>query len=113
MSQHNIIGSEAFEGKRYIMVRKVRSGVRQRRRRNSMMLLSVAIIALIIGALVAVFALAPLLMQQQANAAPVAQASTADADTQTPLRLQPVERGLGQQALNVTTPAPNTATVTP
>lgn len=91
MSQHNIIGSEAFEGKRYIMVHQVRSNVRRRRRRNSLMILFVAVIALLVGALVAVFALAPLLMHPQAAAA-MPSAIEQAADSRALLRMQPVER---------------------
>lgn len=65
LSQHNIIGSEAFDERRYIMVRKVRGGISRRRRRNGVVMAVVAIVALIIGALVAVFALAPLLMDRE------------------------------------------------
>lgn len=92
MSQHNIIGSEAFNGTRYIIVRNVRSGIgRRRRRRTGIVMLSVAVLALLLGALVAVFALAPLLMDNAA--ARTAPAATTDAGTQSPLRLQPVEPG--------------------
>lgn len=64
LSQHNIIGSEAFDGRPYIIVRKVRVGISRRRRRNAIVMVSVAVIALIVGALVAVFALAPLLLER-------------------------------------------------
>lgn len=80
MSQHNIIGSEAFDGRPTIIVRKVRVGIGRRRRRNAMVTITVAIIALIVGALVAVFALAPLLMDRDhamANAATSPNASSA------------------------------------
>ena len=101
MSQHNIIGSEAFEGKRYIIVRNVRGGVgRSRRRRSTLTFFAVAVIALVVGALVAVFALAPLWMsapeaaQAESIQSVPAPRPSAEADTvvtdQTPLRLQPV-----------------------
>ncbi|WP_242912949.1 MULTISPECIES: hypothetical protein [Brevundimonas] len=72
MSQHNIIGSEAFDGRPYIIVRKVPVGINRRRRRNTMMTVAVAIIALIVGALVAVFALTPILMDRGNAAVPTA-----------------------------------------
>ena len=106
MSQHNIIGSEAFEGKRYIMVHQVRSNVRRRRRRNSLVILVVAVIALIVGALVAAFALAPLLMHPQAQAITPAIAEQAE-DAQSLLRMQPVERR--EAAATATAPANTTA----
>ena len=77
MSQHNIIGSEAFDGRRYIIVRKVRGGISRRRRRSAILMIVVAITALIIGALVAVFALAPLLMDRN-HALANAQASAVE-----------------------------------
>lgn len=91
MSQHNIIGSEAFSGTRYIIVRNVRTGIGRRRRRTGMVMLGVAILALLLGALVAVFALAPLLMDPaSAREVPASEAATGD---QSSMRLQPVERG--------------------
>lgn len=86
MSQHNIIGSEAFDGRRYIIVRQVRSGIGRRRRRPAIVLTIVAVLALLIGAAVAVFALAPMLAQ---NNAPTAAVETSDMRDQ--MRLQPVE----------------------
>ncbi|MEG1451210.1 hypothetical protein [Brevundimonas sp.] len=100
MSQHNIIGSEAFNGTRYIIVRNVRTGIGRRRRRTGIVMLSVAILALLLGALVAVFALAPLLMDNAA--AREVPAATTDAGQQSPLRLQPVEAG-GAAAATTTT----------
>ncbi|WP_297799168.1 hypothetical protein [uncultured Brevundimonas sp.] len=87
MSQHNIIGSEAFDNKRYIIVRNVRAGVgRNRRRRNTILLISVAVVALLVGALLAVTALVPMLMAQPA-AEPAAVSSAENAQ----LRVQPVQ----------------------
>lgn len=89
MSQHNIIGSEAFSGTRYIIVRNVRTGLGRRRRRTGMVMLGVAILALLLGALAAVFALAPLLMDQATAREVPAKAAAG----QSSMRLQPVERG--------------------
>lgn len=100
MSQHNIIGSEAFSGTRYIIVRNVRTGIGRRRRRTGMVMLSVAILALLLGALVAVFALAPLLMDNAA--AREAPTAATDAGKQSPLRLQPVETGAATAAATAT-----------
>ena len=105
MSQHNIIGSEAFSGIRYIIVRNVRTGIGRRRRRNGIVMLSVAVLALLLGALVAVFALAPLLMER-ATAREVPVADTAVAGEQSPLRLQPVERGAAAALASAAASAP-------
>ncbi|WP_292050580.1 MULTISPECIES: hypothetical protein [unclassified Brevundimonas] len=78
MSQHNIIGSEAFDGRRYIIVRKVRGGISRRRRRSAILMVVVAVTALIIGALVAVFALAPLLMDRNHALANAQQAAAVE-----------------------------------
>lgn len=86
LSQHNIIGSEAFDGRRYIIVRQVRSGIGRRRRRPALVLTIVAIMALLAGATVAVFALAPLLAQNNAPAA-----TLEPSDMRDQMRLQPVE----------------------
>ncbi|MGI4818062.1 MAG: hypothetical protein ACRYFE_06030 [Janthinobacterium lividum] len=86
MSQHNIIGSEAFDGRRYIIVRQVRSGIGRRRRRPALVLTIVAIMALLAGATVAVFALAPLLAQNNAPAA-----TLEPSDMRDQMRMQPVE----------------------
>lgn len=83
LSQHNIIGSEAFEGRRYIIVQHVRSGIGRRRRRPMIVLTVVAVVALLAGAAVAAFALAPLLVQTPAASAAVIDNSSAQ------LRLQP------------------------
>lgn len=97
MSQHNIIGSEAFEGKRYIIVRSVRGGIgRHRRRRSLLMAIAVAVVALVIGAMVAVFALSPLWMAPVPSTLPAAAASEAGA--QTPLGLQPVDQTANRPA---------------
>ena len=105
MSQHNIIGSEAFSGIRYIIVRNVRTGIGRRRRRTGIVMLSVAVLALLLGALVAVFALAPLLMDR-ATAREVPATDTTIAGEQSPLRLQPVERGTAAVQASTAATAP-------
>ena len=86
MSQHNIIGSEAFSGRTFIMVHHIRSGIGRRRRRPAIMLTIVAVIALLAGAGVAALLLGPLLVEQ----AP-AQASNVSADSmRDQMRMQPV-----------------------
>ena len=86
MSQHNIIGSEAFDNRRYIMVHHMRPSFGRRRRRPIIVMTVVAVIALLAGATVAAVALAPLLARNEAGAAP---SLTDTARSQ--LRLQPVE----------------------
>lgn len=92
MSQHNIIGSEAFKGRRYIMVHHMRPGIGRRRRRPAIVMTLVAIIALLAGAAVAAFALAPL----WADSSEAVAAEPLD-DAQAQLRLQPVERAADTQ----------------
>ena len=86
MSQHNIIGSEAFDGRRYIIVRQVRSGIGRRRRRPALVLTVVAVIALLAGATVAVFALAPMLADSNPPATTIE-----GSDMRDQMRLQPVD----------------------
>lgn len=87
MSQHNIIGSEAFKGRPHIMVYHMRHGIGRRRRRPAVVMALVAVIALLAGAAVAVFALGPLLFAQTATA----NASLELPDAKAQMRLQPVE----------------------
>lgn len=61
MSQHNIIGSEAFDRKPFVLVGNFRTRG-TRRRRSALTYLIVAVIALCIGAAVAAFALGPQLV---------------------------------------------------
>ena len=100
MSQHNIIGSEAFEGKRYIIVRKFRSGIgHRRRRRSAIVMFTVAVLALIVGALVAFFALAPLMIDHtKVSQLPMAPAAEVATNGQSPLGLQPVPTASEQAA---------------
>lgn len=72
MSQHNIIGSEAFSNRPYVLVRNVRPGGFRRRRSRSLIAYGVvAVLALSAGAVVAAFAMGPLLVDRTAEA-PVA-----------------------------------------
>lgn len=67
MSQHNIIGSEAFNNTTHILVRSVRPGGFRRRRSRSLIAYGVvAVLALSAGAVVAAFAMGPLLMDKAA-----------------------------------------------
>lgn len=86
MSQHNIIGSEAFDGRPYIIVRQVRSGIGRRRRRPALVLTIVAVVALLAGAAAAVFALAPMLVEFNPPAT-----TTKATDMRDQMRLQRVE----------------------
>lgn len=74
MSQHNIMGSEAFTKGPFVIIRAVKSGgFRRRRSRSITTYVVVAVLALSAGAAVAAFALGPLLVQADAaNAAPAA-----------------------------------------
>ena len=74
MSQHNIIGSEAFTKGPFVIIRGVKSGgFRRRRSRSLAAYVIVAVLALSAGAAAAVFALGPLLVQADpTNAAPLA-----------------------------------------
>lgn len=86
MSQHNIIGSEAFSGRTFIMVRHIRSGIGRRRRRPALMLAIVAVIALLAGAAVAALLLGPLLVEP----APAQATELAGAPMRDQMRMQPV-----------------------
>lgn len=66
MSQHNIIGSEAFDRKPFILLRSYRmAGSRRRRASTTMAYVVVAVIALLIGAVVAGLVLGPQLADAQ------------------------------------------------
>ncbi|MGO4409154.1 MULTISPECIES: hypothetical protein [unclassified Brevundimonas] len=81
MSQHNIIGSEAFSQRPFVIIRGVKTGGFRRRRSGSAVAYAVvALLALSAGAAVAAFALGPLLVQSDpANAAALAAATPAPA----------------------------------
>jgi hypothetical protein len=69
LSQHNIIGSEAFSNHPYVLVRNVRPGGFRRRRSRSLIAYGVvAVLALSAGAAVAAFAMGPLLIDKAAEA---------------------------------------------
>ncbi|EGF96705.1 Uncharacterised protein [Brevundimonas diminuta] len=73
MSQHNIIGSEAFTNRPYVLVRNVRPGGFRRRRSRSLIAYGVvAVLALSAGAAVAAFAMGPLLIDKAVEATPTA-----------------------------------------
>ncbi|MEN5145932.1 hypothetical protein [Brevundimonas diminuta] len=82
MSQHNIIGSEAFSNRTHVMVQGMRTGAfRRRRARSTLTYMIVAVLALVVGGVVATLALAPLLADRNAAkpaiiAVPVPQAVT-------------------------------------
>ncbi|MFN4296360.1 MAG: hypothetical protein ACK4FB_05920 [Brevundimonas sp.] len=60
MSQHNIVGSEAFEKAPFVYVRKVRpGGLRRRRARTALAFLAGAAVAVGLGAVATVLALGP------------------------------------------------------
>lgn len=60
MSQHNIVGSEAFGRRPIVYLRAMKSGnFRRRRARNAMIVVVVATIAALTGAAVALAALDP------------------------------------------------------
>lgn len=77
MSQHNIVGSEAFSNRQYVLITHVRSsGSRRRRARAMTAYVVVAVLALSAGAAAAAFALGPFLVgMPQAETVPVAPAS--------------------------------------
>jgi len=80
LSQHNIIGSEAFSQRPFVIIRGVKTGGFRRRRSGSGLTYAVvAVLALSAGAAVAAFALGPLLVQPDSAsaAAPVHTASPA------------------------------------
>lgn len=75
MSQHNIVGSEAFSNRPYVLVRNVKpGGFRRRRARTVTAYVVVAVLALSVGAAVAAFAMGPLLV---GSATPAVGADTA------------------------------------
>ena len=76
MSQHNIIGSEAFTKGPFVIIRGVKSGGFRRRRSRSLAAYAVvAVLALSAGAAAAAFALGPFLVGTPASSAtPAAEA---------------------------------------
>ena len=75
MSQHNIIGSEAFSQRPFVIIRGVKTGgIRRRRSGSAAAYVIVAVLALSAGTAVAAFALGPLLVQAEPSAAPTAAA---------------------------------------
>lgn len=73
MSQHNIIGSEAFDRKPFVLVRSFRAGAMRRRRASTTLAyMIVAVLALAAGAVAAAIALAPQLADaQSAESSPI------------------------------------------
>lgn len=68
MSQHNIIGSEAFDRKPFILVRSYRlGGYRRRRAGTTLAYVIVAAVALIIGAVLVALFMAPQLADAEAR----------------------------------------------
>ena len=68
MSQHNIVGSEAFSNRQYVLIMNVRpSGFRRRRARAMAAYVVVAGLALSAGAAAAAFALGPFLVRAPAE----------------------------------------------
>lgn len=62
MSQHNIVGSEAFEKAPFVYVRTVRSGgLRRRRARTALAFIAGAVVAIGLGAVATVLAYGPAL----------------------------------------------------
>lgn len=62
MSQHNIVGSEAFDRSPFVLIRSVRpGGMRRRRARTTTAFVAGAITALVIGAGGLILAFAPVL----------------------------------------------------
>ncbi|MEH6665821.1 MAG: hypothetical protein V7678_13290 [Brevundimonas sp.] len=62
MSQHNIVGSEAFEKAPFVYVRKVKpGGLRRRRARTAVAFLAGAAVAVGLGAVATVLAFGPAL----------------------------------------------------
>lgn len=65
MSQHNIIGSEAFSQRPFVIIRGVKTGgIRRRRSGSAVTYVVVAVLALSAGAAAAAFALGPILVAQ-------------------------------------------------
>ena len=80
MSQHNIIGSEAFSQRPFVIIRGVKTGgIRRRRSGSAAAYVIVAVLALSAGAAVAAFALGPLMV----DAAPAGMAVPTTATTAT------------------------------
>ena len=81
MSQHNIIGSEAFSQRPFVIIRGVKTGgIRRRRSGSAVTYVVVALLALSAGAAVAAFALGPILIAEEAPvASSVAQTAAAPA----------------------------------
>lgn len=62
MSQHNIVGSEAFEKAPFVYIRMVRSGgLRRRKARTLLAFVAGAVVAVGVGALATVLAFGPAL----------------------------------------------------
>lgn len=77
MSQHNIIGSEAFSNRTHVMVQSMRTGAFRRRRARSLTTYAiVAVLALVAGGVFATLALAPQLAEKSV-AKPAAAAAPA------------------------------------
>ena len=54
MSQHNIIGSEAFDRSPFVLIRSVRTGGLRRRKARTALAFAGGVAATVVGALVAV-----------------------------------------------------------
>lgn len=104
MSQHNIIGSEAFSSRRYILVQHMRPSLGRRRRRPAVVIAVVAVIALLAGIGVALFAMGPALVQQTSPLPPAQPVQTAQDIAQ--MRLQPVEPANAAAPASVPVAAP-------
>ena len=62
MSQHNIVGSEAFEKAPFVYIRMVRSGgLRRRKARTLLAFVAGAVVAVGVGALATILAFGPAL----------------------------------------------------
>lgn len=60
MSQHRIVGSEAFDRRPHVYIRTLRPGAHRRRGRTAMAFVAGVALAIIAGLATAAFALAPL-----------------------------------------------------
>lgn len=70
MSQHNIIGSEAFDRKPFILLRSYRLGSHRRRRAGTTLAyVIVATVALVLGAVLVVLFMAPQLADAEVRGA--------------------------------------------
>ena len=68
MSQHNIIGSEAFDNRPFVLIRSYKVGGSRRRRASSALAFTVvAVIALLIGAVVVALVMGPQLAEAEAS----------------------------------------------